>query len=91
MAGKERMEWHQTHGNHVLDVLDTIPLVPAVTTSLSSPIKVLPTSCDTHTPYSVCMAPGNVLFAYIHCLYIWATVDSLCLYIWIQLQSMHLK
>ena len=27
MAGTERMEWHQTHGNHVLDVFDTIPLI----------------------------------------------------------------
>ena len=28
MAGTERMEWHQTHGNHVFDVLDAILLQP---------------------------------------------------------------
>uniref|UniRef100_A0A4W5RQB8 Kinesin family member 1A n=1 Tax=Hucho hucho TaxID=62062 RepID=A0A4W5RQB8_9TELE len=28
MAGTERMEWHQTHGNHVFDVVDTFPLIP---------------------------------------------------------------
>ena len=45
--GMERMEWHQTHGNHVFSVVDTIPPIPlpAVTTSASSPIKGLPTSC----------------------------------------------
>ena len=25
LAGTERMEWHQTHGNHVFDVFDTFP------------------------------------------------------------------
>ncbi|CDQ87022.1 unnamed protein product [Oncorhynchus mykiss] len=28
MSGTERMEWHQTCGNHVLDVFDTIPPIP---------------------------------------------------------------
>ena len=31
MAGREKMKWHQTpgnHGNQVFDVFDTIPLIP---------------------------------------------------------------
>jgi hypothetical protein len=36
-------------GNQVFDVFDTIPLsIPDITTSLSSPIKVPPTSCATY-------------------------------------------
>ena len=28
MTRTERMEWHQTPGNHVFGVFDTIPLIP---------------------------------------------------------------
>ena len=43
MTGMERMEWHQTDRNHVFDTIPLIP-APAITTSLSSPFKVPPTS-----------------------------------------------
>ena len=59
MSGMEEMEWHQTHGTHVFDVFDTIPLTPqpGITASLSSPIKVPPTSCDNYLIKNVLLLP----------------------------------
>ena len=44
-------------GNHVFDLFDTIALypAPAIPTSLSSPIKVPPTSCGVYICQHLCM------------------------------------
>lgn len=48
ISGTERMDWHQSHGNHVWCIwYHSTNSTPAISTSPSSPIKVLPTSCAT--------------------------------------------
>ena len=41
MPGTKKVEWHQTHENHVLDLSDTIPPIPLQPLTQADPLQLI--------------------------------------------------